>query len=324
VVNTMSIRRIGRTGFTLIELLIVIAVIAILAAILLPVLSLIRFSANAAVTTTRLEDLGRALVECGHGQQASYIIHRDALFDPAIGSTGGPGVLAFAKDAATRHAIPAPSTPAARNGTWLTAADHHFPSPWGRNALSASTAVQSDGSTRLVLGAADQPARSATLGQLSPDRTVRLLALAGILPAGDPDALARDRGRNRTWNDRWGNALVAAHGLYQPFENTTAMSRDFARSGSWFAYSDLGLAAAEEAYRSTRIIYLTTAAAGPEPQPASDLDAQLTATWRQANEVCQQDTVWSETSWANPPWQGVKRGRRGSERCFLSAPIEIP
>jgi prepilin-type N-terminal cleavage/methylation domain-containing protein len=60
--------------------------------------------------------------------------------------------------------------------------------------------------------------------------------------------------------------------------------------------------------------------------------------WKQANQICQQDQTsdpagmtelhaFNETGFDNPPWQGIKWGKRtvGShlENCFLSAPLEL-
>ncbi len=336
-----------RPAFTLIELLVVIAVIAILSAMLMVVLPMIMFTARAAVTTQRMEEVQRNLSTLGQEEgSVSLILATRSLAIPA--ESGVLKWLPKANSSGGRtfdNAELVPATPSTTWGNWLTtptasAFRQNFRWPWVQPGL--------DGGGRLISAnssAAEKAEASHRLSVLAPHRTTEFLAAAGLLPAPVAPAtdgramLYADRSGNRPWNDRWGNPLVVAYAIYQPFPDWTSLNK------------------AQLAYGYSRALYISVASAGPalaQPQDTGTTDAvwntpatgNFARIWTQAVNVCASVsptalvsaggtelwrtdyTVWSATvepvnSFANPPWSGVKRGRMSASRCFLSAPIEL-
>jgi len=244
-------------AFTLIELLVVLAVIAILAAMLLPVLSMIRTSAKALATTQRMEEILRTVQAVPASTQRPAAALMRAL---------GEGVDEFATNPADGALKPLA-------GTWLTAAPHHFPVPWEQPGLDPLSGMALDESSPAA-------ARSAThgLAALSPLRTEDLLLLAGTIP--DAATWRSDRSAAKAWNDRWGNPLALAYGVYQPvansavittrrtlvakaMDNGNAMVPGLTHEARTAVFPDLFLVQATQAYAMTRCVYLAVAAAGP-------------------------------------------------------------
>ena len=335
------------TAFTLIELLVVIAVIMILSVMLMAVLPMIMFTSRASVTTQRMEEVQRNLSALGQETGSiSQVLARRCLAIPTES-----GVLRWLPKTTTSggrafdSADLIPATPPSSWGTWLATPTaianlQHFRWPWpqlgldgrGRPISVTSTAVEKAESTH-------------NLSILAPHRTTEFLATSGLLPAAIAPAtdgrasLYNDRSPNRPWNDRWGNPLVVAYGIYQPYPDWTALNR------------------AQLSYGFTRALYLSIASAGPAlamPQATGTADAvwntpetgNFALIWRQANDVCNSVsptslvsaggtqtwrtdyTIWAAgvepvNAFSNPPWTGIKRGRLSASRCFLSAPIEL-
>ena len=307
-------------GFTLIELLVVIVIIAVLVALLLPVVSLVRFKARAVDTSLRLEAALHALVEHG-GQKnsAAFALMRDADLD---------GVKLWAVERGDRMVsaldnAPEPETDAAllaRAGVVTNApldytADHTFAFPWGRERD-----LDGDG----LFGEPGEEPDPRHLGQLSTARSTELMVLSGIAP--DPSAYRDDRSPERRWNDAWGNPLVLAYGVYQ--DRAQAITGEHVDpDGKTSAYATNSMLQAREAYGFTRAVYLSAAAAGPRFTRDPDFATTLQAVWDQAIAVCGSDDagdpLWTAGGFTDPPWEGVRLGKADRRRSFLAAPVEL-
>lgn len=215
--------------------------------------------------------------------------------------------------------------------------------PWGRQALDPAT---------LVLA----PPASRNLSELSPLDSIRLLQVAGVLDGGDAGqrAYREDRSPSRPWNDRWGQPLVVVSAAFVPNRAEVCQVRTFptfnpapATPPAWTLLGmanlpsnsnvsyvggsprDALLSGYTQAHGFNRAVYCSVGAIGPvlrTPLPATWSAAEdavvLRELWLQIREVTAAQS-WTETGFANPPWNGVRNRKQGRERCQLSAPIEI-
>jgi len=330
-----------RRGFTLIELLVVIAIIALLMALLLPVLSVLRFRARVLVTNQRIDQVLAALQGIGRENgSASYVLQRDC---------GLGGTTEF-KLNSTNQGEPA-------SGTWhecypQVAASSPNPLilayPWGKtrqywirenwygSPLALPTYEPTD-AQRDAWYASWKVAERHSIAELCPTRSLALLQRAGVLEATtEAEAVRRgnDRGPNRSWNDGWGQPLVVAYALYQPPR---------CQLGGPYG-GDFYVREALTQYQYNRSIYVAVGAPGmaldPILFPAGDPDTSAFATyanwsatsttlWAHIIKACTTggQPTWDETSFDRPPWKGTRLGDlkvAGARlRSLLSSPVEI-
>ena len=97
-------------------------------------------------------------------------------------------------------------------------------------------------------------------------------------------------------------------------------------------------------YQYNRSVYIAIASVGPIPYDITanapvapgtyknaDIDEWestiLPQIWAQACDVCQADRKWDDKGFDNPPWQGVKKGKKevgGRDlKCQLTTPHEL-
>ena len=166
------------------------------------------------------------------------------------------------------------------------------------------------------------------LGYLSPMQTVSLLQVIGVLEPGAQGLsdYQSNRSTKAPWNDAWGNPLVVVYALFIP--------ERYHRNYDVENQRDLLLRSALKAYSYNRAVYLAVAAAGPTLDPtislsmlANNTTVQGTAVflqqyWQSIAKVTAAQT-WTESSFNNPPWQGVKIATVKNQTCFLSSPIGV-
>ena len=118
-------------------------------------------------------------------------------------------------------------------------------SPWGRGAIDPVTLIQTVPSAR-------------TLAELSPLDSLRLLQVAGVLPAGatGEKIYRQDRSPNKPWNDRWGQPLVVVSAVFVPPRSEVCVLAVNKRLGWSSADRDLGI------YRLTKILGVMSTAKG--------------------------------------------------------------
>jgi prepilin-type N-terminal cleavage/methylation domain-containing protein len=192
-------------------------------------------------------------------------------------------------------------------------------SPWGKPIISRKTKMLT---TQLA---------AHSLRDLTPLNTITLLQAAGILPAGVEGIASyhNDRGTSRPWNDRWGNPLIVVNAVFLPprfdFDVVGGENESMTLGGG----RDFLLKKSKEVYLYNRAVYIAVGAIGPvletplpSPWTTADDVSTLRALWEQIRTRCVAAT-WTETSFANPPWSGVKEGKSGTQRCFLTSPVEI-
>lgn len=304
-----------RRAFTLLELLVVVSIILVLAGLILAGAQLARAQARAALTETRMQAVlqGFATAFRGEGRGATAVLQeRLALggvtrFRAKTSAESWTELVAGGAGESLDLAVP-------MAGAWLDPAPaHHFAAPWEQKAGPLSSEPDLDADRFSTI----------RLDQLSTLRSADLLAASGVVDAdtagGAVAAIRSDRGLNRAWNDAWGHPLVVAYGLFQP---PTAVE----------------LREAQQRYGFTRSLYLVVAAAGPviaDATAAADVrlaapaawDADMAAIWSQACDVAQA-AAWTGGSFAQPPWNGIRRakGQHLGTRvtAFLSAPARQP
>lgn len=317
-----------RCAFTLVELLVVVGIFAVLAALLIPAALMLRETARATDTAQRLDQAVQGLVQLGAERLHAQVVA------PHLKGLGLPtGVLKFVVSHETniRYAVWNNARPSATalDGNYLSAAAAHcLPFPWGQETLADVTGQRTGTRHPFALPA------------MSPTATVPLLAAAGV--EVDAARWATDRGRNRPFNDAWGNPLVLAYAFYQPRRNTTVVVQTMQAGGGAYTaiddlrstiYEDLFVTHAEKAYQFSKAVYLVAAAAGPKlavPLSGSAAPAGLAADqqalWDQAVTACEA-AAWDAAAWDRPPWNGVKQGRgtvAGERmRSFVSAPVLV-
>jgi hypothetical protein len=140
------------------------------------------------------------------------------------------------------------------------------------------------------------------------------------------DEYRKDRRTTQAWNDAWGNPLLVSYALFQP--------ERFSRVFDGQNRRDLLLHGAMTAYKYNRSIYLAAGAIGPTIRDRTKLDALaastaasgdapvLRALWTQVRECCKAYD-WTERSFDQPPWKGVRNLSTAGERCFLTSPLEL-
>jgi prepilin-type N-terminal cleavage/methylation domain-containing protein len=233
--------------------------------------------------------------------------------------------------------------------------DHLFNYPWGKSPFSITGAVTAT--------SAPIPPEHHILRNLCPYQTMNLLVAANILlddpytdassagqyVAGDQfedisgsgvyqyasDLYTTDRRTKEPWNDKWGNPIVVAYGIFQPqpFPTGTGNNEGGPQGPNPYATQSL------QVYQYARSFYISVAAAGPivrnitpanlvstsmstwidtppaaspgatiqqwQPSPAWDntnfgTSAQsggnLYLIWKQANQICQQPLGTDPTS----------------------------
>jgi len=180
-----------------------------------------------------------------------------------------------------------------------------------------------------------------------------LSVLAGIAP--DVDRYASDRGRDRPWNDPWGNPLLIAFAFFQygPANAATAARWPATQTppagGSYSGENPANTQAFTEqwkevrrAYGTTQSVYLAFGAVGPRlPEDGSVTMATPLTTnvledlWYVVNTVCNQasdgsdlwcihpDAAPAVDSFAKPPWQGLRRAKRSGVESILALPMTV-
>jgi len=166
------------------------------------------------------------------------------------------------------------------------------------------------------------------LGYLSPLRTIELLQVIGVLPPGNDGVVAytTDRSVKQPWNDAWGNPLIVSYALFIPERYHRTYDVENRR--------DLFLRSALIAYSYNREVYMAAGALGPvldssfstqslaADQSTIGTDQFLYGAWRQICRLCAAQT-WTEQSFTNPPWNGIKTGTVKGQTSFLSAPTSV-
>ncbi len=344
----------AHSAFTLIELLIVIAIIGVLMGLLIATIPGVIYNAKALKTASRMDAILHGLSRVGQQEgSAAMILQRDAHLG---------GVFQF--DVSSGALIPAAATIASRSDNAFfpetpavsptgSGAPHIFCTPWGKNDLLKPTAASAPLDPNSATG---QP--KVSMDMLNVDQSyllpapageqlssITLMKMSGILPPDDPGtpeddavvAYMTDRNAERGWNDAWGNPLVIGWGIYQPAGAVDPAAANSAGKRCRDALSQ---------YQYNRSVYIAIASVGPTPydvvanapvDPATykkdppDVtewkDTILKQIWAQACDVCQADRKWDDKGFDNPPWQGVKKGKKRANgydlKCQLSTPHEL-
>jgi prepilin-type N-terminal cleavage/methylation domain-containing protein len=272
-----------RSAFSLIELLVVVGVMGLLMAMGLAVYGQVQRSADALITSQRIEGVLQGLqASAKDGLSAGQIIHRTAIAPALVAVGKPPGVL--------RLTMSAKGSMYVSEGAWLNPADPAvLRFPWGKPG------VEPDGTP--------VPPLTRTLADFSPVATLELLAAAAT--GATVTGWQSDRAPELPFNDAWGNPLIVAFGIYQP------TSEDLLRLAEPRFQSTLALYLAVGSSGPNQSAALTGVY-------ATDRDAL----WGQIATVCKA-SEWSETGYGEPPWSGVRRGISGKLRSFLSAPLEL-
>ncbi len=334
----------SRTAFTLIELLIVITIIGVLMGLLIATIPGVIYNAKALKTASRMDAILHGLSKVGQQEgSAAMILQRDAYLG---------GVFQF--DVKGGSLVPKPADPGDSRPDNLffdesatgSGAPHIFCTPWGKNDLLKPTAASPPLDPNLAVSMELMDVKhSFTLPppkgkQLS---SITLMKMSGILPPDDPltpqdeavEAYKTDRSSERGWNDAWGNPLVIGWAIYQPAGSTDPLAANSAGKRCRDALSQ---------YQYNRSVYIAIASVGPIPYDITanaavapgtykeaDIDdwesTILPQIWAQACGVCQGDRKWDDKGFDNPPWQGVKKGKKevgGRDlKCQLTTPHEL-
>jgi type II secretory pathway pseudopilin PulG len=192
--------------------------------------------------------------------------------------------------------------------------------------VTMTGATRSDGTILNATQAAANLPMPYDLGYLSPMQTIAFLQAANVLSAttGAND-YRTNRSTTAAWNDAWGNPLIVVYAIFQPERYNRVFDGQNRR--------DLLLRSATENYQFNRAIYLAVASAGPTLPATTPLtwtpsgDAlTLQQYWMQIRTVCNA-VDWNETSFNNPPWQGVRISTKKisgvSYTCQLTAPTVV-
>jgi hypothetical protein len=197
--------------------------------------------------------------------------------------------------------------------------------PWGERIISRSSASPVD------------LRQSRNLGQLSPIRSSEILQAIGILSPGSEgtNAYRTDRSTKAPWNDRWGNPLVVSFAIFMParYDWNSAATTPWPlaeQSDGLLGGRDLFLTKSREFYGYDRALYFGVGAVGPvldEELPVSWSDGvvnrqTLRTLWKQIAVNCSA-ADWTQDSFADPPWSGVRIGTSDEDRSYLAIPITI-
>ncbi len=272
-----------RNAFTLVELMVVILIIMILVGLILAGMSLLGKSADAVMTIQRIEAITAGLQSLGKDKLSSGQVLLRQAISPTLVASGKPGGV-------LDMVYTQQGGLHVSQGSWLDSTHPPcLPFPWG------SQGIDDNGAT--------VPMASRTLADFSPAASVALLQLASSETTSA--AWLGDRGPEKAFNDAWGNPLIVSFAVFQP-AMPAVMQRSF------------------DTWQHSLSVYITVGSAGPIlTQPlVGAIPADTASLWTQITTICEAAT-WNESSLLNPPWQGVKRGKSGRSRSFLSAPIEI-
>lgn len=215
-------------------------------------------------------------------------------------------------------------------------------SPWGRARIDPQNLTPTAPAAR-------------SLDQLSPLDSIRLLQIAGILPAGAQGEAAyrQERSADKPWNDRWGNPLVLVSAVFLPPRSEVCENRILPKTGEGYSSSRLALLGLPSSFGEgtpwpyvggnprdallsryseagfSRAVYVAVGAPGPKvrdalpsPWTAVQDPVVLRNLWLQVREVCKA-SEWNENALVAPPWNGSRLGKLGGMRSMLSAPFEI-
>jgi len=230
-------------------------------------------------------------------------------------------------DSSTYNVIPVVNSMTV-NGNPFVGSYFSWNSTDGSQSAPAGTTVTGTRSDGSIVSTTSNMAVPFDLGYLSPMQTVSLLQVIGVLAPGAQGLsdYQSNRSTKAPWNDSWGNPLVVVYAMFIP--------ERYHRTYDVENQRDLLLRYALQAYTYNRAVYLAVAAAGPVVNPsisvstlATNATAQGTATflqqyWQSIAKVTAAQT-WTEASFANPPWQGVKIATSNGQTCFLSSPIGV-
>ncbi|MDA3959377.1 MAG: type II secretion system protein [Planctomycetota bacterium] len=341
-----------RRAFTLIELLVVIAIIMVLAALILGSANMVRKTMREQATSQRVQEVLRSAQSIGANESSAAL-----KLQSSLGSLTAPrrirhiGELRPNKSTGYLDKV---------SGTWVEApmASWEFVHPWGKPAAVYPPADPSEG--RLPAASVTMAPDDHALADLTAAFTLELLQLAGgILPMDDPattgvneaiEAYTNDRNPERPWNDAYGNPIVIGLASYFPRRNTATVIKETVKYGGGggnktrdMIRDDLYIRTNQKAYGYTRSIYLAAGALGPKRDSAISLDpsadwtslgtGQLDLLWARITGVAgvdeggtqlwRTDATAGVNAFADPPWQGVRKGKRDGYTCFVSAPTEL-
>jgi prepilin-type N-terminal cleavage/methylation domain-containing protein len=252
-----------------------------------------------------------------------------------------------------------PPQDAVLNGDWGLRGSGHLAFPWGKKFPqrgSADNTIIGPEKFRLRDMSPFNTRKLLSLANILPTRT--------STPDYANEQYTTNRKESEPWNDRWGHPLVVAAVLYQPtyLDGTQAQTEAWPATGSTpirsSSYKPLNEIEARRAllehlklYQYNRSVYIAVASVGPSARVSDEklkstsaadwassaiapVTGNLKDLWDQANEVCQQakvdpyDRDWTELSFDNPPWQGVRddyknRNRHAADKN-VSPPVPAP